>query len=178
MRQNAFFPARAAAQNQDGRGRLLKKRRNTTRRALQKRAKAGRLYRLGVLPFHICNNVLSCLPHKQTAPRFKRPHYSRKSINDRCSQESGEDRGGKGIEMRGFFCFFFKLQIALLLCYYIALLLLSRNCDLFTEKIQFSGGLCVVGGPPVGSFMARAVNCVTCSCTSCAIKHSNRLATQ
>lgn len=41
-------------------------------------------------------------------------------------------RGRKGIEM-SFFGFFFKLQIALLLCYYIALLL-SRNYDLFTRE--------------------------------------------
>lgn len=83
----------------------------------------------------------------------------------------------KGIEMSfSLLFFFFKLQIALLLCYYIGLLL-SRNDDLFTEKMQFSGGLCVVGGPPVGSVMTREVNCVTCSCTGCAIKPSNRFTT-
>lgn len=82
------------------------------RHAPQNRAKTGRLYHLGVLPFHICKNVFSCLPYKQTAPLFKRPHYSRKSINDRCSQESGEDRGRKGIEMSFSFFLNFRLHFS------------------------------------------------------------------
>lgn len=81
------------------------------RHALQNGAKTGRLHRLGVLPFHICKNVSSSLPYKQTAPLFKRPHYSRKSINDRCSQESGGDRGRKGIEMSFSLSFFLNFRL-------------------------------------------------------------------
>lgn len=114
------------------------------------------------------------VPYKQTVPLSKRPHYSHKSINDRCSQKMEKTETEKELK---WVSFFFRSDCTSLLLLHSTPT--SRNFVLFTEKIQFSGDhLCaVMGGCPMWPLMAREVNCVTCNCTSCSIKHSNRFAT-
>lgn len=122
MHQNAFFSASISAYSLKISW-LLKKSRSTMRDMLHRTERRLEGFIVWVSSCFILVKMWFCaffhVPYKQTVPLSKRPHYSHKSINDRCSQKMEKTETEKELKWVSFF--FFLGQIALLFCYYTVL---------------------------------------------------------
>lgn len=112
---------------------------------------AQRLERFVVPVMFVTMSSSAFFSAPQTAPRFKRPYYSRKSINDGCRWKSGENRRRNGTGMS----FLKKKNQSILLLLLLHLTPLLKRIYLL-KKNQFSCDF-ISGGHRVGSLTAREV---------------------